>query len=158
MAILNSAIYTAQTQAIKGFGSRASAANVSAAVAVATFTYTVLGAGVTGAETTGDTIYLGRLPANAVVQAANIRVSTDGIGGTGAITQIGDNGLATRYSSTSIAVASAVSTLATATNAQVVTPVAVAEGNEILTATLTFASAITAGTKITFFVPYTVVA
>ncbi len=153
MAIKNSAIYTAQTQAIKGFGSRASGANVTADVAAASFTYTV-----DGTETTLDTIYFGRLPAGAVVQAGQIRVSTDGLVGTSSLTKIGDNGLATRYSSTSITLTSAASTLATATNAQVVTPAAVAEGNEILTGELTFSSALTVGKKITLFVPYTVVA
>lgn len=153
MAIKNSAIYTAQTQAIKGFASRASGANVTAAVAAASFTYTV-----DGTETTLDTIYFGRLPANAVVQAGQIRVSTDGLVGTSSLTKIGDNGVAARYSSTSITLTSAASTLATATNAQVVTPVAVAEGNEILTGELTFSSALTVGKKITIFVPYTVVA
>jgi hypothetical protein len=153
MAIKNSAIYTQQTQAIKGFGSRASAANVTSAVTAATFTYTV-----DGTETTLDTIYFGRLPAGAVVQAGQIRVSTDGLVGTSSLTKIGDNGLATRYSSTSITLTSAASTLATATNAQVVTPAAVAEGNEILTGELTFSSALTVGKKITIFVPYTIVA
>ena len=153
MAIKNSAIYTQQTQAIKGFGNRASAANVSSAVTAATFTYTV-----DGTETTLDTIYFGRLPAGAVVQAGQIRVSTDGLVGTSSLTKIGDNGLATRYSSTSITLTSAATTLATPTNAQVVTPVAVAEGNEILTGELTFSSALTVGKKITLFVPYTIVA
>lgn len=153
MATKNSAIYVQQAQAIKGFGNRAAASLVSAVLLVARFTYTV-----DGTETTGDTLNLGNLPANATVIASEIRVASDGTGGTGAITKIGDAGDDDRYVATSIAVASAVATLATSTNAQAVTPVAVAEGNETLTAVLTFSSAITVGKKITFFVPYTVVA
>jgi hypothetical protein len=149
MATKNSAIYTQQTQAIRGFGSRASAANVSAIIMWATFTYTV-----DGTETTGDTINFGRLPAGAVVVPALARISTDGIGGTGAITKLGDGADDDRYSAISVAVASAGSTAVTTTNAQAVTPVAVPEGYETLTGVLTFSTAITVGKKITLFVPY----
>jgi hypothetical protein len=79
-------------------------------------------------------------------------------GGTGAITKLGDAADDDRYSATSIAVASAVSTAVTTVNAQAVTPVAVAEGNETITGVLTFASEITVGKKITLLVAYTVVA
>lgn len=150
MAIKSSAIYTSQTQAgATGFGSRASAANVSAILMWATFTYTV-----DGTETTGDTINFGRVPAGVTVVPALARVSSDGTGGTGAITKLGDAGDDDRYSASSIAVASAASTAVTTTNAQAVTPAAVAEGNETITGVLTFSSAITVGKKITLFLPY----
>jgi hypothetical protein len=149
MAIKNSAIYTAQTQAIKGFGSRASAANVSAMLMFATFTYTV-----DGTETTGDTINFGYLPEGVIVVPALSRVSSGGTGGTGAITEIGDPLDPNRYSATSIAVASAVSTAVTTTNAQAVSPVGVPVGGETITGTLTFASALTVGSKITLSLAY----
>lgn len=149
MAIKNSAIYNQQTQAIRGFGGRASAALVSPVLMVATFTYTV-----DGTETTGDTINFGRLPAGVVVVPALARVSSDGTGGTGAITKLGDTLDDDRYSATSIAVASAVSTAVTTTNDQAVSPVGVPEGGEIITGVLTFASAITVGKKITLTLPY----
>jgi len=154
MAILNSTIYTQQTQAgTKGFGGRASAVNVSGAMCYATFTYTV-----TGSETTADTINFGRLPEGAVVIPGLCRISSDGIGGTGAITKIGDGGVDNRYSSTSVAVASAGSTAFTPTNGQVVTPVGVPDGYETITGVLTFSSAITTGKKITLNMVYHTVA
>jgi hypothetical protein len=154
MAILNSTIYTQQTQAgTKGFGNRAAGSAVSAALCAATFTYTV-----TGAEVTADTINFGRLPEGAVVIPALCRISSDGIGGTGAITKIGDANDDDRYSATSVAVASAVSTAVTPVNAQAVTPVGVPEGFDTITGVLTFASAITTGKKITLHLVYQVVA
>jgi hypothetical protein len=150
MATLNSAIYTKQAQTGgKGFGSRASGADVSATMRWATFTYTV-----TGLEVTGDTINFGILPSSVYVSPELARISSDGIGGTGAITKIGDPLVDNRYSATSVAVAAAVSTAVTPTNGQVVTPVLVAEGNETITGVLTFATAITVGKKIVLRLPY----
>lgn len=149
MATKNSAIYTQQTQAIRGFGGRASAALVTPVLMVATFTYTV-----DGTETTGDTINFGRLPAGVTPIPRLGSVSSDGTGGTGAITKIGDAGDDDRYSATSIAVASAAVTAITSTNAQAVSPAAVAEGYETITGVLTFASALTVGKKITLSLPF----
>jgi hypothetical protein len=154
MAILNSAIYTKQTQAgTKGFGGRASGSDVSAALCSATFTYTV-----TGSEVTGDTINFGRLTEGVIVIPGLCRISSDGIGGTGAITKIGDGGVDNRYSGTSVAVASAGSTALTPTNGQAVTPVGVPDGYETITGVLTFSSAITTGKKITLHVIYQTIA
>lgn len=123
-----------------------------ATVRYATVIYTV-----TGTETTADLIALLSLPIGSVVFPDLCRVSSDGIGGTGAITQIGDAGSAARYSATSIAVATAVSEVpVTTTNAIAVAnpPYQVVAGNETLLATLTFATAITAGKLIVFRIAY----
>jgi hypothetical protein len=151
MAILNSAIYTAQTQAgTKGFGGRASAANVSAVLLWATFTYTA-----TGSETSGDTINFGRLTEGSVVIPALCRLSTDGLAGTStAITKIGDGGSDNRYSATSVAVVSAGSTALTASNGQMVTPVGVPDGYETITGVITHSGAPTAGKKLVLNVAY----
>lgn len=118
---------------------------------VATAIYTV-----TGNETTADLIAILSLPIGAVVIPDLCKVSSDGIGGTGAITQIGDAASAARYSATSIAVASAVTTAVTTTNAIAVAnpPYQVVAGNETILATLTFATAITVGKLIVFRIVY----
>lgn len=150
MAIKSTATYTLQAQTGgKGFGSRSSSADVSATMRWATLAYIV-----DGTETTGDTINFGMLPVGVIVVPDLMKISSDGIGGTGAVTKIGDTLDDDRHSATSVAVASAVSTVVTPVNAQVVTPVAVAYGGEAITGVLTFATAITTGKKITLRVPY----
>ena len=150
MAIKSTPVFTRQAQSgARGFGSRASSADVSASMRWATFTYTV-----DGLEVSGDTINFGMLMGGVIVIPDMAKISTDGVGGTAAINTLGDNLVPTRYSATPTAVATAGSIYVTPTNAQLVVPVAVIETNETLIGSLTFASPLTVGKKIVLRIPY----
>ncbi len=110
----------------------------------------------TAAELTGDIISILDLPIGSVVLPDLCKVMTDGVGGTGAITTLGDAGSINRYSATSIAVASSGINAVTGTNAIAVAnpPYRVVAGNETLKATLTLSTALTAGKLIVFRIAY----
>lgn len=110
----------------------------------------------TGAEAAGDVIQLVGLPIGSKVVADNIKVITDGVGGTtSTVASIGDAGSASRYSATAVAIVSAGINAVTAVNGIVLTPYAIAAGNEIVTATLGLASgSYTALKLIKFRIPY----
>ena len=137
---------TYQKQASTNPGARPSGQVVSGTVVEFFGTYTV-----TGAEVTGDTVPLIKLPIGAILRPSSVRISTDAIGGTTAVfTQIGDAGSAGRYSGTSIPLTAAqTETAVTPTNAIAVTPFAVdTAANQTVVATMTHAGAPTAGKKI----------
>jgi hypothetical protein len=151
MPTFSSALYTQQLHAQKGFGGRASGLNVTSQLMFLVSTYTT-----TGTEVANDLINVGLLPAGVVVVPDMCRVSTDGIGGTGAtVATLGDALDDDRYSATAVAVVSAGSSLFTGVNAQLVAPVAVPEGGEIIRAKIGLSSgSITAARRLTFTIAY----
>jgi hypothetical protein len=151
MAIKNSALYTQQAQVVGGFGARASAASVTAMVMFMHATYTC-----DGTELANDLINIGILPEGAIAIPDLFRVSTDGVGGTGAtVATIGDPLDDDRYSATAVPISGVASVGVTQTNAVAVTPVAVPLGGEVIQAKLGLASgAFTVGKKISFRIAY----
>lgn len=110
----------------------------------------------TGAEVSGDTIAICRLPVGAVVVPHDCRYAYQAMGGTNtSIGTLGDAGVSNRYSSTGVLVTSAGTAAVTPTNAIALTPYEVEAGNETLIATLSLtAGNLTAGQKITFWIAY----
>ncbi len=108
----------------------------------------------TAAEVTADTINVVSLPIGARVIPHLCRVTSDGTGGTGAITKIGDAGDDDRYTATSIAVASAINSAVTPAALVGATSYEIASGNETVVATLTLATTLTAAKVIDFHIAY----
>jgi hypothetical protein len=117
---------------------------------VITATYTC-----TAAEaTSGDTIIVAELPLGAIVDPRSITVSNDGAGGTLAVTKIGDAVDDDRYSATSINAGTAGIVAVTPIASALINQYAVLEATKVITATITSASAPTAGKKVIFRIPY----
>ncbi|MEO6054819.1 MAG: hypothetical protein ABIP97_12480, partial [Chthoniobacterales bacterium] len=117
---------------------------------IATTTYTAI-----NTEAAADTIEICRLPAGAQLLVSKWKVSTDGVGGTGAaVASLGTTGAASAYSSTSIAIVSVGDNAVTATNAEAVTNTVLAVETPILATLALSSGAFTAGKKITFRIEY----
>lgn len=149
MAVLSTDTNTQQSS--DRIRSRADGSRVNGTLRMARATYVA-----TGNEAAGDVINIVQLPVGAMIVASKCRVSSDGVGGTGAaVASIGDAGNASRYSATSITVSSAATSLVTPQNAIAVVPYAISAGNETVTATLALTSgSLTAGKLISFLIAY----
>lgn len=150
MAILNSDISVRQNSGLLK-DRVVNNQNINGDLRFLTATYTT-----TGAELANDVINIAAIPVGARVVADFCRVSTDGVGGTGAaIAKLGDAASDNRYSATSIAIVSAGTTLVTPVAAFAVAPTPVTAGNEVIKATVALSSgSFTAGKKITFRLAY----
>lgn len=149
MATLKTDVYLGQSSG--NVGSRVTGNKVTGEVRYLTGLYTA-----TGAEAAGDVVQIGQLPVGAIVLPRQSTVSSDGVGGTSAtVTKLGDASTDNRYSATSIAITSAISSA--------VTPVAGIEASQyqvdsttcVLQATLGLGSgSYTAGKKILFIIAF----
>lgn len=105
----------------------------------------------TGAEVAADIINIVQLPVGAVLNADSLRVSTDGVGGTGCtFSKLGDAGDDDRYSATAVALTAAGTNLAvTGVNANAIAPFAVTKDTNVVQGTIALSSgSVTAGKKV----------
>jgi hypothetical protein len=105
----------------------------------------------TGTEAAADTINIVQLPIGATLLVETLRITSEGIGGTGAtIATIGDSTSAGRYSATAVALTAAGTLLSvTGVNANEIAPYAVTSATNVITGTLALSSgSITAAKKV----------
>jgi hypothetical protein len=152
MPTINSDIYAAQIGGL--VRNRLDPSVVNAEARIAEITYVTK-----ATELTADIIKLWQIPPGVVIYAENIKVFSEGVGGTTVtITKIGDQAVDNRYSTTAIALTAAGIVVNTPVLASVLTrPVIVADVNDVLQITLGGTLPMTITKKIVIHVPYRLV-
>lgn len=108
-----------------------------------------------GTEVTADRIRIGQLPAGSIPLPYLGRIATDGLGGTAPTVALGTLGTSAAYAAASTTLVSATNLALTPVNAQVLSAAPVAEGDEMVFATLAAVTGtLTAAKKLTVYFPY----
>jgi hypothetical protein len=150
MAIFNSDIGAKQYNPVLGNRARGDKASPKLCVLVSKYT-------TVGTEATADRIRVGNIPPGAVPLPALGRIATDGLGGTAPTVALGTLGTSAAYAAASTTLVSATNLALTPVNAQVVASAEVAEGDEMVYATLAAVTGtLTAGKILTIHLPYLV--
>lgn len=107
----------------------------------------------TGTEAAAELVSIVKLPIGAIVYPELCKVATEACGGTGtAVSELGDAGSSTRYSSTSIALTSAAIIAVTAVPAITVSRFVITSATQVIIAKLGLSSGNTTAGKLVRFI------